>query len=170
MTTVPEAAEAAPTRAYGKQFVVLWLAISAILTPLVVIFIGPKIPPGNGSVQASEQVFSNEVMLGVVTPVCVLILLFLVYAVAAFRARGLEVVDGPPVRGDSGIQIAWVVVTTATVLFLAGFGTYELLKSGSGEARGRPQPSSRPGTRPRWTCRRSGSSGSGPSATRPTAA
>ena len=88
MTTVPEATGAAPARAYGKQFVVLWLVISAILTPLVVIFLGPKIPPGNGSVQASEQVFSNEVMLGVVTPVCVLVLLFLIYALAAFRARG----------------------------------------------------------------------------------
>ena len=136
MSAVPEATGAAPAKAYGRQFVVLWLVISAIATPLVVIFLGPEIPPGNGSVQASEQVFSNEVMLGVVTPVCVLVLLFLVYAVAAFRARGAEVVEGPPVRGDSGIQIAWVVVTTATVLFLAGFGTYELLKSGSGGGQG----------------------------------
>ena len=136
MSAVPEVTGAAPAKAYGRQFVVLWLVISAIVTPLVVIFLGPEIPPGNGSVQASEQVFSNEVMLGVVTPVCVLVLLFLVYAVAAFRARGAEVVEGPPVRGDSGIQIAWVVVTTATVLFLAGFGTYELLKSGSGGGQG----------------------------------
>jgi cytochrome c oxidase subunit 2 len=136
MSTAPHASGAAPTRAYGKQFVVLWIVISAIVTPLVVIFIGPKIPPGNGSVQATEQVFSNQVMLGVVTPVCVLVLLFLVYAVAAFRARGAEVVEGPPIRGDSGIQITWVILTTATVLFLAGFGTYELLLSGSGGGQG----------------------------------
>ena len=51
-------------------------------------------------------------------------------------ARGAEVVDGPPIRGDSGIQIAWVVVTTATVLFLAVFGTYELLQSGAGGGQG----------------------------------
>jgi cytochrome c oxidase subunit II len=136
MSSVPHASGAPSGTAHGKRFVVLWLVISAIVTPLVVVFIGPEIPPGNGSVQASEQVFSNEVMLGVVTPVCVLVLLFLIYAVAAFRARGAEVVDGPPTRGDSGIQIAWVVVTTVTVLFLAGFGTYELLKSGSGGGQG----------------------------------
>ena len=136
MSAVPDVTGAPPAKSHGRQFVVLWVVISAIVTPLVVIFVGPKIPPGNGSVQASEQVFSNEVMLGVVTPVCVLVLLFLVYAVAAFRARGSAIVEGPPVRGDSGIQIAWVVVTTATVLFLAGFGTYELLKSGSGGGQG----------------------------------
>ena len=136
MSSVPHATGAPSARTHGKRFVVLWLLISVIVTPLVVIFIGPKIPPGNGSVQATEQVFSNEVMLGVVTPVCVFVLLFLVYAGAAFRARGAEVVDGPPIRGDSGIQITWIVVTTATVLFLAGFGTYELLKSGSGGGQG----------------------------------
>jgi cytochrome c oxidase subunit II len=136
MSSVPHATGAPTARAYGKQFIVLWVVLSVILTPLLVIFIGPKIPPGNGSVQASEQVFSNQVMLGLVTPVCVLVLLFLVYAVVLFRARGGEVVDGPSIRGDSGIQIAWVLVTTATVLFLAGFGTYELLKSGSGGGQG----------------------------------
>ena len=44
--------------------------------------------------------------------------------------------DGPPIRGDSRIQLAWMVVTTATVLFLAGFGTYELLQSGAGGGQG----------------------------------
>ncbi len=136
MSTVP-AATATPEHAgQGRRFIALWLLLSAIATPLAVIFIGPAIPPGNGSVQASEQVFSNEVMLGVCVPVCVLVLLFLVYAFTSFRARSAEIVDGPPIRGDSGIQILWVVVTTTTVLFLAGFGTYELLKSGSGGGQG----------------------------------
>ena len=50
----------------------------------------------------------------------------------AFRSRSAALVDGPPIRGDSRIQLIWMVVTTVTVLFLAGFGTYELVKSGSG--------------------------------------
>ncbi len=138
MSTVPHANEP-PSRAgvaHGRRFVALWLLLSAIATPLVAIFLGPAIPPGNGSTQATEQVFSNEVMVAVVTPVCVLVVLFLVYALISFRSSGAEVVDGPPIRGDSGIQIVWVVVTTATVLFLAGFGTYELLRSGSGGGQG----------------------------------
>jgi cytochrome c oxidase subunit 2 len=138
MSTVPHVNEP-PSRAdvaHGRRFVALWLVLSAIATPLVAIFLGPAIPPGNGSAQATEQVFSNEVLVAVSTPVCVLVLLFLVYVLVSFRAGGADVLDGPPIRGDSGIQIVWVVVTTATVLFLAGFGTYELLRSGSGGGQG----------------------------------
>jgi cytochrome c oxidase subunit 2 len=123
----------------GRRFVVLWIVLSAIATPLVAVFLGPAIPPGNGSSQASGQVFDNTVMVSIVTPVCVLVLLFLVYAVFVFRSRGPELVDGPPVRGDARIQAVWVVATSVTVLFLAGFGTYELVQSGSGGGQG-PSP------------------------------
>src|SRR5438132_4290857 len=109
--------------AHGKRFVVAWLALSAIATPLVAIFLGPAIPPGNGSAQASEQVFSNIVMVSISTPVCVFVVLFLAYVFVNFRSRSTAVVDGPPIRGDSRIQMLWMVITTVTVLFLAGFGT-----------------------------------------------
>jgi hypothetical protein len=36
----------------GLRVVVAWLVLSAIATPLVAIYVGPLIPPGNGSVQA----------------------------------------------------------------------------------------------------------------------
>jgi cytochrome c oxidase subunit II len=128
---------------HGKRFLITWLVLSAIATPLVAIFLGPAIPPGNGSAQASEQVFSNIVMVSILTSVCVFVLLFLVYVLATFRSRGAEVVDGPPIRGNARIQWLWVVITSATVLFLAGFGTYELLKSGSGGGQG-PNPAFQP--------------------------
>jgi cytochrome c oxidase subunit II len=138
MSTAPHSA-AAPSRegvAHGRRLVALWLVLSAVATPLVAIFLGPAIPPGNGSTQATEQTFDNQVMVSLVTPVCVLVVLFLVYTLISFRSSGAEVVDGPPIHGDSGIQIAWVLVTTVTVLCLAGFGTYELLQSGSGGGQG----------------------------------
>jgi cytochrome c oxidase subunit II len=137
-------ATAQPARGDGRRFIVLWIVLSAIATPLVAVFLGPEIPPGNGSSQASEQVFDNTVMVSIVTPVCVLVLLFLVYAVFVFRSRTAELVDGPPVRGDARIQAVWVVVTSVAVLFLAGFGTYELLQSGSGGGQG-PSPVFLPG-------------------------
>ena len=56
-----------PTQvAHGRRFFALWLGLSAIATPLVAIFLGPAIPPGNGSAQATEQVFDNQVMVSVV--------------------------------------------------------------------------------------------------------
>ena len=138
MSTIPHANQPAPPAgvAHGRRFVALWVVLSAIATPLVAIFLGPAIPPGNGSTQATEQVFDNQVMVSVVTPVCVLVVLFIAYVLISFRQRGPEVVDGPAIRGNSGIQIAWIVTTSVTVLALAAFGTYELLLSGSGGGQG----------------------------------
>jgi cytochrome c oxidase subunit II len=135
MASAPASGRAA-SDGHGRRFLVVWLVVSAIATPLVAIFLGPAIPPGNGSGQATEQVFDNTIMVSIVTPVCVLVLLFMGYAIFVFRSRSAELVDGPPVRGDARIQIAWLVVTSTTVLFLAGFGTYELLQSGSGGGQG----------------------------------
>jgi cytochrome c oxidase subunit 2 len=127
--------QAASSDGHGRRFLVSWLVLSVIATPLVTIFLGRAIPPGNGSVQATQQVFDNQVMVAVITPVFVLVLLFLGYALVAFRSRGVTA-DGPPLRGDQRIQTLWMVITSLTVLCLAGFGTYELLQSGAGGGQG----------------------------------
>jgi cytochrome c oxidase subunit 2 len=128
---------------HGKRFVVAWLVLSAIATPLVAIFVGSAIPPGNGSTQATGQVFDNTVLISVSTPVCIFVLLFLAYVLLSFRSPAGALVDGPPIRGDSRIQLLWMVITTATVLCLAGFGTYELVQNGAGGGQG-PDPAFQP--------------------------
>jgi cytochrome c oxidase subunit 2 len=135
---------AAPTRPgdstnHGMRVVVAWLVLSAIATPLVAIFVGHLIPPGDASTQGTEQVFDNTWMLGVVTPVICLLAVFFFYGLRSFRAAPGAVVDGPPLRHDSRIQILWIVITSTMVLFLAGFGTYELLQNGAGGGQG-PNP------------------------------
>lgn len=127
-------------RNHGLRLIVTWLVASIIATPLVVAFVGPILPPGNASAQAAGQVSDNTVMLGVSTPILCLIAVFFIYSLIAFRApRGAAVVDGPPLRHNAGIQIAWMAITGITVLFLAGFGTYELLQNGAGGGQG-PSP------------------------------
>jgi cytochrome c oxidase subunit II len=129
---------------HGRRVVVAWLVLSVIATPLVAAFVGPLIPPGNMSVQGQGQVFDNQVMTALITPIFCLLLVYFVYSLASFRApRGSAVVDGPPLREDSQVQVLWIVITTVMVLFLAGFGTYELLKDGSGGGQG-PSPISKP--------------------------
>ena len=104
------------------------------------IYVGPLIPPGNATVQSQGQVFDNQVMTAFVTPIICLLAVFFVYGLIQFHARRNEaILDGPPLRNDSQIQLLWVVITTAMVLFLAGFGTYELLKDGAGGGQG-PNP------------------------------
>ena len=104
------------------------------------ILLGPHLPPGNGSTQATQQVFDNTLMTSICTPIVLLVLIFFGYALLNFRAaRGEPLVDGPPLRNDAGVQIVWMIVTSVTVLFLAGFGTYELLQNGAGGGQG-PSP------------------------------
>jgi len=129
---------------HGLRVVVAWLILSAIATPLVAIYVGPLIPPGNATVQSQGQTFSNQVMTTLITPVLCLMVVFFAYGLARFHVRRNEaIVDGPPLRDDPRVRILWIVITTAMVLFLAGFGTYELLKDGAGGGQG-PNPISFP--------------------------
>ena len=142
MASEPAAAPRTPADSTndGLRVVLAWLVLSAIATPLVAIYVGPHIPPGNASVQGQGQVFDNQVMTAIITPVLCLMVVYFGYALVRFHVRRNEaMVDGPPLRHDSRVQIVWMIITTATVLFLAGFGTYELLKDGSGGGQG-PNP------------------------------
>jgi cytochrome c oxidase subunit 2 len=122
------------------RVVVAWLVLTTIATPLVAIYVGPLIPPGNASVEGQGQTFSNQVMVSFVTPILCLLAVFFAYGLVKFHARRNEaILDGPPIRNDARIQLLWIVITSTMVLFLAGFGTYELLKDGSGGGQG-PNP------------------------------
>ena len=118
---------------------------TAIVLPLVIFVLGPNMPPGNRTSGASAQVRDNTVLLVVMTPFTVFILVYLGYAIFAFRAApGEELQDGPPLRGHMPSQIAWLSVTSAAVLFLAIFGTAELFASnGTGGGEG-PKPIAKP--------------------------
>jgi cytochrome c oxidase subunit II len=123
-----------------RNVALLWLLATVIMTPIVVFVIGPGLPPGNGSVEASGQVTDNTVLLAVATPVALAVLVYMAYALVAFRERTPEVVvDGPGIRGNSSVQFWWLIITTVLVLFLAGYGTVRLLADGSGGGQG-PNP------------------------------
>jgi cytochrome c oxidase subunit 2 len=126
-----------PGRDYGRLFLALWLGISIVATPIVVLVLGPNIPPGNGSTEATSQVLDNQVLVGVMTPVAAFVLVALGFAVTVFRARPGGALEGPAIRSDGRIQLLWLVVTTVVVLFLAAFGTFELFDAnGSGGGQG----------------------------------
>jgi cytochrome c oxidase subunit 2 len=141
MAAEPTAASRPPSDStnHGRRVVVAWLVLSVIATPLVAVFVGHLIPPGNGSAQATGQVRDNTVMLSILTPIICLLAVFFVYGLRSFHAAPGAVVDGPPIRNDSQIQILWIVATSVIVLFLAGFGTFELLQNGAGGGQG-PNP------------------------------
>jgi cytochrome c oxidase subunit 2 len=125
-----------PVPNHAKRVIVAWFVLSVIATPLAAIFVGPLFPPGGASEQSAEQGLSNTWMIALLTPVICLLLVFFVYALAEFRHTGGALVDGPPLRNDSRIQVLWIAGSAVIVLFFAGFGTYELLQNGAGGGQG----------------------------------
>jgi cytochrome c oxidase subunit 2 len=133
-----------------RRVLLIWVIASAILTPIVVLVLAPGAPPGDGTVQSAGQVSDNTLLFGLSTPVALAILVFFAYSLIVFRERQPEaVLDGPPERGNAGVQLWWIVTTTVIVLFLAGYGTVRMLADGAGGGQGpnpiaKPDPSSPP--------------------------
>ncbi len=122
-----------------RRVAVLTIVASLIATPLVIWVLGPHLPPGNASKQAAGQVTDNTVLTAVMTPLICLILVYFAYALIVFRRRGSAIEEGAAIRGNARAQTLWIVATSAIVLFLAGYGTWALLQSGSGGGQG-PSP------------------------------
>jgi cytochrome c oxidase subunit 2 len=123
-----------------RRFGAIWIAASIIATPLAVILLGPILPPGNGSEQASGKVTDNTVLLGMATPVLMLVVTYLIYTVIYFRQPKGAALEGPAIRGDARVQTWWIVISSTLVLALAAYGTVRLLAdNGAGSGSG-PTP------------------------------
>ncbi len=127
-----------------RRFTTIWVVASLIALPLVIFLLGPELPPGKASEQAAGQVTDNTVLLAMATPVLLLVVIYLIYAVICFRQPKGGVLEGPAVRGHASLQTAWIVITSALVLSLAGYGTARLLSDyGAGSGSG-PTPLTTP--------------------------
>jgi cytochrome c oxidase subunit 2 len=129
---------------HARRFAILWVVASLIATPLVIVLLGPILPPGKGSEQAAGHVTDDTVLLGMATPVLLLVVLYLLYAVIVFRQPKGAVLEGPAMRGNQRIQTTWIVVTSVLVLALAAFATERLEQEGAGSGGG-PSPVAVPG-------------------------
>lgn len=132
-------------RPHGRRLIVTWAVLTVIAVPLIVLLAGPHMPPGNFSVEARDQRHINILLAALATPVLLGVWTCLVYIVRNFRQREGEPDDGPPDRGHSGLQLAWVVATAVIVLGLGSLGTAELLGSARGAGGGQgPDPLATP--------------------------
>jgi cytochrome c oxidase subunit 2 len=124
------------------RLIAVWVVLSAILDPLFYIFAGPHIPPGRLSSTAGGAQFDFNILFVIALPVLLAVWIYMIYAIFMWRASkgGPEPVIGPSARGHAGIQLGWILTTTAIVLFLFGFGTYALVQpEGAGGGQG-PNP------------------------------
>ena len=135
---------------HGLRIFLIWAVLSAIATPLVYFVWGPHMPPGAMGSAAAGQQWDNTVMGTIATPVVLGLWVFFGYALAVWRQRDGDDEDGPAIHGHLRAQLSWIVVTSAIVLALFAFGTYELVvpaNAGAGSGEG-ASPIWKPGGHP----------------------
>ena len=137
MTTI--AGEHVPR--HGIRIIAIWLVLTAIAVPLIVLVLGPHLPPGHMTKEAGAQRDANVLMTALTVPIMLLVLVFFVYSFAYFRQSGEAIVDGPPIKGHAGAQLLWIVLTGVIVIALAAWGSYTLIVSSDGSGGGQgPNP------------------------------
>jgi cytochrome c oxidase subunit 2 len=119
-----------------RKAVVAWAVLSVLGVLGIVLLLGPHMPPGRGSAEASQQTTANILIASIMLPITLALWVFFGLALATFRQRGDTIQDGPPLVGNTRIQATWVAATTLIVLFLATFGTFSLLDSAKGASGG----------------------------------
>src|SRR5690349_9679345 len=129
----PASAEAAPDT---RRLVLVWLALSVLAVLAIVFLLGPHMPPGNVSEQASDQTTTNIVLAAVLAPIAVGVWIVFAVSLRRFRQRGPQLQDGPPDSGNGRLQAWWVASTTAIVLVLALYGSYSLVATAHGAGGG----------------------------------
>lgn len=132
-----------PEPPHFRRILILWAALSIVATPIVVFVFAPGLPPGKAATTGASQVVDNTVLLGIVTPIAALMIVYFAYALIVFRRREGEPDEGVAIRGNWGIQTTWLAATSVIVLFLAGYGTIRLFDEGSGGGQG-ADPVSKP--------------------------
>jgi cytochrome c oxidase subunit II len=115
---------------HGLRIFLIWLPIAVAADLLLYFVYGPHMPPGTMSNSAASQQFDIKVMSVLAAPVMAFVLTFMAYSFVNFRHREGDDTDGPPIYGHARIQATWITVSAVIVLFLAGFGTYELAAPG----------------------------------------
>jgi cytochrome c oxidase subunit 2 len=130
---------------HRRNILVIWLVATAAAVPLIVLVLGPHLPPGRMTSEAGAQTDANVLMTAIVAPIVLLIWIYFAYALVVFRARPGTIEDGLPIFSHAPTQLAWLAVTTAVVLALAAWGSYTLIAGSDGAGGGQgPNPVAQP--------------------------
>ena len=99
--------------------------LTAIAVPLMVLVLGPHLPPGRHQRREQrDQQDANVVLTALLVPIALLVALAFVYSFVNFRQHGEGIVDGPPIKGTRGRTAAVDRgLTSAVVIALAVWGS-----------------------------------------------
>jgi cytochrome c oxidase subunit 2 len=122
-------------RPHAVRLFIIWLVISIVG---VILAFQIHIPPGDQSIQGADQSRTMTLMTVLATPIFLGVVLMIIYSAVAFRRRGPELVDGPPMLGNTPIQVIWIAGSAILVLFLAVVGIASLASTNVAQAVGAP--------------------------------
>ena len=115
------------------RLIAVWVVLSAILDPLFYYLAGPHIPPGTMTDVAQGAQFDFNVLFIIALPIVLAVWIYVdlrIHHVAGVEGRTRAGGRIPVARGHLGIQVGWILSTTVIVIYLFGFGTYELVQPG----------------------------------------
>ena len=118
-------------RPHAIRLLVIWAVLSIIG---ILIILQVHIPPGDQSTQGADQSATMSLMSVLALPVFMAVVVLILYSVVFFRRRPGELIDGPPMRGNTRVQVAWVAISSLLVLALAILGITTLASAGNAEA------------------------------------
>ncbi len=128
---------------HGWRLLLIWVIVSVIGEVLFATLAASHVPPGNMTSAANGAQFDFNVLFYLALPVMLGVWVYLGYVTVMWRAgrRGVpEPVGGPAARSNLRVQTAWIGITSALVMGLFVFGTYELvIPAGAGGGEG-PSP------------------------------
>src|SRR6202011_4677517 len=94
-------------RPHMVRLLIVWVILSAIG---IVGVLQINYPPYDQSIQGQDQASTLKLLTALATPVFIAVVMMVVYSAIYFRRTTKELVDGPPMLGNTPVQIAWVAI------------------------------------------------------------
>jgi cytochrome c oxidase subunit 2 len=121
----------AADRPHVIRLAIVWVILSAIAVIAELLYL--HIPPGDQTVQGQDQSNTMLLMTVLATPVFIGVVMMVIYSAIYFRRTGPELADGPPMLGNTPVQVVWIAASSVIVLFLAFVGITTLATNSSAQ-------------------------------------
>jgi cytochrome c oxidase subunit II len=122
-------------RPHAIRLAIVWVVLSVIG---IIAVLQIQYPPYDQTVQGQDQSRTLALLTAIATPVFIGVVILIIYSAIYFRRQGPELVDGPPMKGNTPVQIVWIGASAIIVLFLAVVGIITLASSNAAQAVGTP--------------------------------
>jgi cytochrome c oxidase subunit 2 len=108
-----------------------WMVVHGVIASAIGIASGLAIDwfPTSASTQAGPIDHLYDVLIWVSVPVFVTVMIIVLFSVVNFRMRpGEEELDGPPIHGNTRLEVIWTAIPAIILILLCSYSYLELTK------------------------------------------